>query len=145
MALQITRNDILARDLHDVVTKPDDCVVVSGTLEDAYTGATIEFRRGPNSDEVQIDHVVALSNAWQTGAQTLTPDQRRDLANDPDNLQAVRGSANQQKGDAGAASWLPRTEYRCTYTARQVQVKTRYGLWVTPAEHDALARILNAC
>lgn len=143
-----TRNNVLARDLHDVVTDPrtHNCVVLSGVLEDPYTGRTITFRRGAStSDDIQIDHVVALSDAWQTGAQQLTAAQRRDLANDPDNLLAVDGPTNQRKGDADAATWLPRTAFRCDYIARQILVKTRYRLWVTPPERDAMTTVLATC
>lgn len=97
-----TRNDILRRDLTNVVLKPgsNGCAVQSGTLADPYTGTTIPFVRGPQtSSAVQIDHVVALSDAWQKGAQQLSAAQRADFANDPRNLQATDGPTNQQKGE----------------------------------------------
>jgi len=95
---------------------------------------------------VQIDHVVALSNAWQTGAQGLTEQQRVTLANDPLNLLAVGGAANQQKSDGDAATWLPPNKpFRCQYVARQVAVKQKYSLWVTPAEKEAMIRVLRVC
>lgn len=144
-----TRNDILRRDLTDIVYKPgsNDCAVQTGTLADPYTGTSITFVRGQGtSNAVQIDHVVALSNAWQTGAQQLTPEKRADFANDPRNLQATDGPTNQQKSDGDAATWLPPNKsYRCTYVSRQVDVKALYGLWVTPPEKDAIARILGDC
>ena len=144
-----TRNDILRRDLQEITTKPGtrDCVVLSGVLYGPYTGERIEFVRGQGtSSAVQIDHVVALSDAWQKGAQQLTPGQRRDLANDPLNLLAVSGPTNQSKGAGDAATWLPpRREFRCSYVSRQVLVKERYGLWVTQAERDAIERILAGC
>ncbi|WP_442891689.1 GmrSD restriction endonuclease domain-containing protein [Dietzia sp.] len=144
-----TRNDVLARDLVDIALKPGsrDCVVLSGTLDDPYTGETVAFTRGSNtSREVQIDHLVALSDAWQKGAQQLGEEQRRNLANDPLNLQAVSGSVNQRKSDGDAATWLPpNAVYRCEYVARQVVVKQEYGLWVTQAEHDAIERELAGC
>src|SRR3712207_4847441 len=131
-----TRNDVLARDLTGEAFRPgtNDCVVVSGTLADPYSGRTIEFRRGEDtSDDVQIDHVVALSDAWQKGAQGWDDDRRTDFANDPLNLLAVDGPLNMQKGDGDAATWLPpNASYRCAYVARQVAVKTGYGLWATP-------------
>ena len=141
-----TRNDILQRDLKDLVLS-GDCRVVSGTLADPYTATTIDFVRGASTSwHVQIDHVVALANAWQDGAQELTAAQRISLANDPLNLLAVDGSANAQKGDKDAASWLPaNTAYRCPYVARQVSVKATYNLWVTPEERDAIARVLEDC
>jgi len=140
------RNNVLRRDLKNVVTN-QDCKVVSGTLNDPYTGRTIQFKRGAlTSDDVQIDHVVALSNAWQTGAQQLDYSERVALANDPLNLLAVDGPANEQKSDSDAASWLPANKsFRCSYVSRQIAVKKKYGLWVTRPERDAMSRILSAC
>ncbi len=143
-----TRNDMLRRDLRDTTVKPKthDCVILTGFLIDPYSGDRIDFTRGPRSADIQIDHVVALSNAWQTGAGNWTAGKRQTLANDPLNLLAVQGWLNSQKGDGDAATWLPpRKDYRCAYVARQVAVKARYGLWVTPPERDAIARILGRC
>lgn len=144
-----TRDDVLARDLTGVTTKPGThgCVVTSGTLPDPYSGTVIAFTRGQaTSAAVQIDHVVPLGDAWQTGAQAWTADRRRAFANDPQELLAVAGRLNEQKGDGDAATWLPpAVGYRCAYVARQVAVKSAYGLWVTPAEHDTLAGVLTGC
>nr|WP_235509590.1 HNH endonuclease family protein [Terrabacter sp. Soil811] len=144
-----TRNDVLRRDLVAERLKPGThgCVVVSGTLADPYTGRSITFVRGrATSAKVQIDHVVALGDAWVTGAQQLTATERRTLANDPLNLLAVDGPTNSAKRDADAASWLPPNKaYRCTYVARQVAVKSRYRLWVTAAEKAQIARVLAGC
>ena len=144
-----TRNDILKRDLTDVVYKPGtrNCVVASGTLVDRYSGEVINFVRGNvSSMEVQIDHVVALSNAWQTGAFKLTADQRKALANDPLNLFAVKGRLNSQKGDGDAATWLPPSKsFRCAYVAQQIAVKTKYSLWVVAPEKAAMVAILAKC
>jgi hypothetical protein len=141
-----TRDDVLARDLDDVL-RDGPCRVVRGVLHDPYTGRVIPFQRGEaTSPDVQIDHVVALSDAWQKGAQQLTDDQRVAFANDPRNLLAVDGPINTEKGDGDAATWLPpERAFRCDYVARQVDVKAAYGLWVTPAEHDAIARVLADC
>jgi hypothetical protein len=125
----------------------DDCRVVSGTLNDPYTGRTLIFARGPGSSSaVQIDHVIALSNAWVTGAQQLSPEKREELSNDQLELLAVDGPANNEKSDADAASWLPpNKDYRCRYVARQIAVKLKYGLWVTQAEHDVMLDVLHTC
>ena len=141
-----TRNIILHRDVQQVVVG-DECKIMSGLLNDPYTGKTILFQRGSESSQlVQIDHVVALSNAWQTGAQQLSFEQRTQLANDPLNLLAVDGAANQQKSDGDAATWLPSNKpFRCQYVARQIAVKQKYSLWVVVAEKDAMARILQIC
>lgn len=141
------RNIVLARDMTDITLLTDNCKVASGILLDPYTGKTIAFMRGPEtSDDVQIDHVVSLSDAWQKGAQALTPEQRHTLANDLLNLLAVDGGANQQKADGDAATWLPKNKsYRCSYVARQIAVKYKYSLWVTPAERQAMLGVLENC
>lgn len=143
-----TRNDILRRDL--LVTAftatGHGCAVLTGTLADPYTGRTIAFARGGSSSAVQIDHVVPLGDAWQSGAQQWPVQERIDLANDPLDLLAVSSPQNEAKGDGDAATWLPANRvYRCAYVARQVAVKARYELWMTRAEHDAIASILGTC
>ncbi|HET7900668.1 MAG TPA: HNH endonuclease family protein [Candidatus Nanopelagicales bacterium] len=143
-----TRNDVLRRDLTAIRFRgSSDCVVASGRLLDPYTGDVIDFVRGAaTSSEVQIDHVVALGDAWQKGAARWTPDKRVRFANDPLNLLAVGGAVNQAKGDGDAATWLPpRTAYRCAYVARQIAVKATYGVSVTAAEREAMARVLSRC
>jgi hypothetical protein len=141
-----TRNDVLARDLAGIVRR-GSCTVLSGTLNNPYTGRTIAFTRGVKTSAlVQIDHIVPLLDAWETGAQQLTPAQRITLANDPLNLLAVDAHSNEQKSAGDAATWLPaNTAFRCEYVARQISVKATYGLWVTRAEHDAMARVLGSC
>jgi Protein of unknown function (DUF1524) len=144
-----TRNDILKRDLTSIVYKAGtrDCVVLSGVIVDPYSEEKINFLRGNiTSMEVQIDHVVALSDAWQKGAQKLSLTSRTAFANDPLNLLAVKGRLNSQKGDGDAATWLPPLKsYRCAYVARQVAVKAKYSLWVTTAEKAAIKSILDKC
>ncbi|MFC0582744.1 GmrSD restriction endonuclease domain-containing protein [Micrococcoides hystricis] len=143
------RNDILRRDLQNVVIKAgtQGCVVMSGSFLEPFAGTQRSFQRGPSSSqEIHIDHVVALSDAWQKGAQQWSQDKRTQFGNDFLNLLAVDGRLNQQKGDSDAASWLPPNKaYRCPYVARQVAVKQKYGLWVTAAEQDAMVRVLSSC
>jgi hypothetical protein len=142
------RNVILKRDMTAVITRSEtDCTVMQGALNDPYTAKVIQFVRGAEtSDDVQIDHVVALSDAWQKGAQAMTADAREAFANDSLNLLAVDGDTNQKKGDGDAATWLPpNKEYRCRYVARQIAVKAKYSLWVTEAERDAMERVLQTC
>ena len=143
-----TRNDVLRRDLADRQVKAgtSSCVALSGWLApDPYTGDRIHFVYG-GASEGDIDHVVALGDAWQTGAFRWPPLKRLALANDPLNLLAVSASANRSKGDGDAATWLPsNTSYRCSYVARQVAVKAKYGLWITAAERGAAARVLDRC
>lgn len=141
-----TRNIILNRDLQNPIIDKN-CNVISGILDDPYTGKIIQFKRGKGtSSRVQVDHVVALSDAWQKGAQKLSKDERTDLANDPLELLAVDGPANMQKSDGDAATWLPSNKpFRCQYIARQIAVKFKYSLWVTKAEYQAMDRILSRC
>jgi hypothetical protein len=144
-----TRNDVLRRDLTSFTLKAGTrgCLVLKGTLHDPYTGRTIAFVRGQGtSNAVQIDHVVALSDAWQKGAQSWSTTKRTAFANDSLNLLAVDGPTNARKGDGDAATWLPPAKsYRCAYVARQEAVKLKYGLWMTRAERAATARVLTTC
>lgn len=147
-----TRNDVLRRDLTelDIREGTNDCKVDSGVLlTDPYTGTRIDFviGTGPSSDGgIQIDHVVALANAWVTGAQGWSEDTMVQFGNDPLNLLAVDGPANQAKGSGDASEWLPpNAAFRCAYVARQIAVKDGYDLRVTPAEHDAMAEVLASC
>ncbi|MFF2846665.1 HNH endonuclease family protein [Streptomyces sp. NPDC058001] len=140
-----TRDDILKRDLDGVKFSDGDCTVVSGTLtKDPYTGKEVTFRRG--ASKIDIDHVVALSDAWQKGAQKWDASKRIALANDPLNLLAVDAGPNRSKGDGDTATWLPPNKaYRCDYVAHQVAVKKKYELWVTTAERDAMRKVLSGC
>lgn len=140
-----TRNDILRRDLKSKQMK-NACKVLAGTLApDPYSGKSIRFLYG-GASEVDIDHVVALSDAWQKGAASWAAGKRLALANDPLNLLAVDSSTNRSKGDGDAATWLPPNKaFRCTYVARQVAVKGKYAIWVTSAERDAMVRVLRTC
>ena len=142
-----TRQDLLARDLDDIVRAADGCTVDSGVLHDRYTGRTIHFRRGPRTSlAVQIDHVVPLALAWQSGAQELTPGQRLNLANDPENLIATDGPTNAGKGAKDASAWMPpRAEAHCWYASAQVRVKAKYQLTVTAQEKTAIRTALASC
>lgn len=144
-----TRNDILKRDLTDIVfrAKTRDCIVETGKLLDPFSNTVIDFVRGERTSTlVQIDHVVSLSNAWQTGIFKANLKTRTEFANDPLNLLAVKGSLNSQKGDGDAATWLPPNKsFRCNYVALQVKVKAKYGLWVTKSEKETMTRILSSC
>lgn len=142
-----TLEDILRRDLSMVVfvSASDTCTVLSGTLNDPYTATVIPYLKGGTSP-IDIDHMVSLSDSWQSGAAALPIELREGLANDPLNLQAVSRRANQQKGDGDTATWLPPNKsYRCEYVHRQINVKVKYGLWVKPAERDAMHRVLTQC
>lgn len=141
-----TRNDVLRRDLRDITLKSgtNGCVVIKGTLKDRYKGETYAFDRNPNN--IDIDHIVARSNAWQTGAAKFDEDTLKEFGNDPLNLLAVSSSLNRQKGDGDAATWLPPNKsYRCEYVSRQIAVKHKYDLWVVKAEKSEMERVLANC
>lgn len=137
-----TRNDILRRDLDTPTFKPKtrNCVLLTGTLtKDPYTGKRIDWKRGPDSAAVQIDHIIPLSYAWQMGASRWTEEKRIRFANDPLNLLASDGPANMSKGDSGPASWLPSNKpYRCTYAQKFAAVAAAYNLPVTPADREVM-------
>lgn len=141
-----TRNDVLRRDLTAKTFKvnTNDCVVLTGMRADDYTGTNISHVRG--NSQLDIDHRVALSNAWQTGALKWTLEKRAAFANDPFNLTATNAGANRSKGAGDAATWLPPNKnYRCDYVSIQIAVKQKYGLWVTSPERDAIVRVLGDC
>lgn len=141
-----TRSNVVGRDSINATFKPGtrDCVVLTSTITDPYTGRTFTYHRGDSS--ASVDHAVALKNAWLTGAQQLTLQERTELANDPANLVTVSSNINSAKGASDASSWLPPNKsHRCAYAARQIAIKTTYRLWVTKAEKDALDRVLTPC
>lgn len=139
------RQRILKREFGETAVL-DGCNVIAGEFDEPYTGQHMKFSSREEVSKVQIDHVVALSDAWQKGAQYFDYETRHEIATDPLNLLAVDGSANQQKSDGDAATWLPANKkFRCQYVARQVSVKYRYGLWVSSAEKEAIAGVLESC
>ncbi|MUL43476.1 HNH endonuclease [Streptomonospora sp. PA3] len=138
-----TRHDVLARDLRRTRVA-DDCTVLRGVLEDPYTGERIEFT-AEDPMEVQIDHVVPLALAWRTGAREWDGDTRVAFANDPGNLIAADGPANQSKGDSGPGEWRPYPPFRCSYAVTYIGVIDEYGLWLPPDDHAALGAMLRTC
>ncbi len=139
------RQRIIKRELGDTAVL-DGCTVMSGEFDEPYTGEHQVFKDKLEISKIQIDHVVALSDAWQKGAQYLSAETRYEIATDPLNLLAVDGPANQQKSDGDAATWLPSNKkFRCQYVARQISVKYKYQLWVTEAEKTTMENVLSAC
>ena len=139
------RQRIIKREFGDTAVL-DGCTVVAGEFDEPYTGEHRVFTEKSQISKIQIDHVVALSDAWQKGAQYMEKEVRYKIATDPLNLLAVDGPANEQKSDGDAATWLPSNKkFRCQYVARQVSVKYKYGLWVTEAEKTAISNVLTNC
>lgn len=143
-----TRNDVLRRDLENIEVKPgtNDCVILTGTLEEPYTGQRIEFSRD-NARAVQIDHLYSLATAWDLGAADWTPERRVEFANDQElNLLAVDGSANASKGDRGPGEWLPiNRAHVCDYLAGYLRVAIAYELPITSADVDAVEAGTTTC
>lgn len=141
-----TRNDILKRDLKDAVVAAD-CKVKKGVYVDPYTGTTINFDSSDGKGGgIDIDHIIPLSLAWQTGASTWDDARRLQFANDPLNLLSADASQNRKKGDKDASKYLPpNAAFHCEYVARQIAVRTKYGTWVTPAEKGAIEGVLKSC
>ena len=146
-----TRNDILGRDLVNKTLKAgtENCKVLTGVLAyEPYLGTkNYEFSTtGGFKTSLDVEHLVALGDAWQKGAQQLSKTKRIEFANDPVNLTMTDPGQNRSKGDADAATWLPKNKaYRCTYIAKQVTVKKKYHLWVTKAEQTAMLNVLKPC
>ena len=138
-----TRDDILVRDLDDV-KKRDKCTVISGDLDDPYTGKTITFAKA-HATEVQIDHIFPLGLAWKMGADGWSKDKRTELANDRDNLLAVSGRPNEQKSDKGPSEWQPPKAFQCTYAEKFIGIADEYHLSVTKADHSELGDMLDSC
>lgn len=146
------RDDVLARDLTDVVRDERGCTVLFGTLADPYTGQTVTFQHdrvaeagNPGSQGVQIDHIVSLAAAHRGGAWTWTPGQREWFANNLDGLAAVEGRANQAKQDEGPSGWLPTADHVCTYVLEYTTILDEWDLGVSQADQDALIRTLTEC
>ncbi|ORB65038.1 HNH endonuclease family protein [Mycolicibacterium tusciae] len=145
-----TRNDILDRDLVDkayVSIKRCPTAVATGLLHDPYTNADIAFTRGEQTGAaVQIDHIVPLALAWDLGARFWTDDQRLRFANDPANLIAVAGGANQDKGDQEPATWMPpNAAFHCQYAMQFIAVLRGYALPVDAPSAVALRGAASTC
>lgn len=145
-----TRNDILERDLVDktyVSIKRCPAAVATGTLLDPYTNAVVPFLRGNQTGAaVQIDHIVPLALAWDLGARNWTEEMRIRFANDPANLLAVQGQANQDKGDKPPSEWMPANgAFHCQYAMQYIAVLRGYGLPVDAPSAPVLRRAAQSC
>ena len=145
-----TRNDILNRDLVDttaVVLKRCPRAVATGTLRDPYTNATVGFVRGNQvGASVQIDHIVPLAYAWDMGARDWPEAMRSRFANDPANLLAVAGNANQDKGDQPPGVWMPpNTAFWCQYSVAFIEVVRGYRLALDEASARQLRDAAGSC
>lgn len=145
-----TRNDILERDLTDktyVETRQCRRAVARGTLRDPYTNASISFVRGNRvGASVQIDHIVPLAYAWDMGARGWSDALRKRFANDPANLLAVAGQANQDKGDLPPGQWMPpNAAFRCQYAMQFIAVLRGYGLRVDAPSAAQLRDAAGGC
>jgi hypothetical protein len=134
------REAALIRDGEDVEVG-SDCKVTSGSWYDLYTTQNFD-----DPQEIDIDHIVPLANAWRSGASSWSDEQRERYANDPDVLLSVEDNANQSKGDKGPEAWKPPNEaVWCDYATRWVGIKDQYDLRVNPEEKEELERMLATC
>lgn len=143
-----TRNNVLAKQLSEVTFRPGtrDCVVVSGALDDPYTGRHLTFSK-EDARDIQIDHVYALAAAWDMGASMWPPERRVTFANDLEvNLLATDAGTNQAKGDRTPSEWLPpaRADH-CFYAGKYLTVAVRYDLPITAADNATLTAIARTC
>ncbi|MFF2551473.1 HNH endonuclease family protein [Nocardia sp. NPDC058058] len=139
------RESVLKRDLTEVrLADSNSCMTLSGVLIDPYTGERLPYDRFKASD-IEIDHVVALGDAWRSGASEWSAERREQFANDVGNLLAVQKRANQDKGSKTPDQWRPRNAYWCDYARRWVAIKSRWGLTVQATEKSALTEMLGTC
>ena len=140
-----TRDDILARDLVKTEFKAGDkCKIVSGELFDYYIGETILFDTNVSGGGIDVDHIVAKGDAWNSGGYRWDMVEWTGFANDPEELIAVSASINRQKGDKNAAQWLPpNEEFQCRYVVNQLNIKYKYALSVTDSEKMTMTNILR--
>ncbi|MBZ3904427.1 HNH endonuclease family protein [Streptomyces griseiscabiei] len=141
-----TRNEVL---LHEAIVAPEvtgRCSITAGT---GQWWSWYDETTQTDKEQVDIDHMVPLGEAWDSGAAAWSATERRDYANDLDDersLLAVRDSVNQSKADRDPGEWMPpAASATCRYIADWVTVKTRWGLTADPAEHAAITRIAGGC
>ena len=139
-----TRYDVLTRDILNEKTDEANCKIISGVMFDYYTGSLVKYNRLVKGGGIDIDHVVAKGNAWVSGGNSWTNEQWKTYINDKDVLLATSAKANRGKGDKDAASWLPPNEnFQCKYVIRQIQIKGKYSLNVSPEEKTAIENVLE--
>ena len=148
-----TRDHILQRDL-TAVKVSKGCRVLSGDFQDPYTGKTMHFIKGPEtSQQVQIDHIVSVHDAWASGLwKPERAGERDDYYNDPEVLQAADGPSNQDKGDGidwhavRDPVWMPENRsWHCDYMAKRAYIKHKYRLTMTPAEREQTISVIESC
>ena len=136
-----TRHEVLIEEAENVVMTEDECAVVAGEWYDPFTAQTFTSPR-----DLQVDHVVALADAWYAGAWAWDADKRAAFANDEANLNAIEGEENQRKSAWGPGDYEPANEaHRCAYLEQYASVKVKWGLAVTARDFVALEEGLTAC
>lgn len=139
-----TRAEVLMRDTQTPVTRSGTCTVRTGRWKSVYDNKTITV-----AGSLDIDHVVALKEAWESGASRWSSSERQKFANDLGfnrSLIAVSASTNRSKSDRDPAQWLPpATSYRCDYLVSWIQVKFRWRLSIDAAEKSVIRSGLVNC
>lgn len=137
-----TRAVVLARDaVPGTLVLGAHCRVLGGEWISPYDQRLITDPAG-----VQIDHRVPVAEAAMTGGADWPRAERSRFYNDPGNLVAVTGAANDAKGDQDPGTWRPanRCDW-CDYAAGYITTKDAYQLTVNATERDALAQMLDTC
>ncbi|KQU53471.1 deoxyribonuclease [Rhodococcus sp. Leaf278] len=143
-----TRDNVLALSMTEIEFRAGtrDCVVLSGSLADPYSGERLQFTKSDGS-AVQIDHVYPLAAAWDMGAHAWPPDKRVLFANDVSfELLAVNGPDNQSKSDKTPSDWMPpNPAYHCFYAGKYLTVAAQYELPITEADRGVLQSVATTC
>ncbi|MYU02787.1 DUF1524 domain-containing protein [Streptomyces sp. SID8366] len=138
-----TRQEVLARDGKNVQDKPGSCQPSSGTWYSVYDDTTVT-----TVANATIDHMVPLAEAWRSGADVWSADQRKAFGNDLKDPQLLIASesSNSSKSDSGPADWKPTNHaFWCTYSKDYVHIKSVWKLTTTDKERAALSSMLDTC
>ncbi|MEU1409611.1 HNH endonuclease family protein [Streptomyces sp. NPDC005728] len=138
-----TRKEVILQEAVEAPEVGPKCRLIGGRWFSAYDQKWLT-----SASSIDVDHMVPLAEAWDSGAASWTQERRRAYANDqgvPASLIAVSGGSNRQKADKDPADWLPVAAYRCQYVADWVATKLRWGLSADAGEVDALSKVAEDC
>jgi hypothetical protein len=139
-----TREEVLLQESISPAKRSAGCKITSGKWLSQYEKKTFTKPTG-----LDIDHMVPLKEAWESGAHSWTATQRQAFANDlgfKGSLIAVSASTNRSKGDKDPSKWLPANKsFVCTYVVTWIQVKYRWSLTIDADEHSAIVNTLGSC
>jgi len=137
-----TRNEVLVQEAEEAPSVGSGCALTGGRWYSYYDGAS---QTAPA--DLDIDHMVPLAEAWDSGARSWASATREAYANDLGDYRtvvAVTDSVNQTKSDQDPAEWLP-AQQQCRYLREWVAVKHRWSLSIDSAEKSALTSLASGC